>query len=320
MPNALDCPDLPAPTDTAAAADADGYRACSIKRPRRSKKAMDDIRGSIKAILKADHPMTVRQVFYQLVARGVVDKTEAQYQQTVIRLLVEMRMDGTIPFPWIVDETRRRQVTRTYNNVTEAVQATAEFYRRSALRECPDYLEIWVEKDALSAIVWDAASEYDVPVLVSRGMPSITQLYGTAVAIKQAARAGKHTYIYQFGDHDPSGVAIPKTIERRLGELCESLRVPAPTIERVALTEEQIDEYNLPMRPTKREGNRYAQNFEGDSVELDALPASILRSLIRKTIEQHIDRDALDTLRAAEESEREFIERWAESISQDGAS
>jgi hypothetical protein len=290
-------------------------RACSIKRSRRTKADIDAVKTTIEAILRDDNPMTVRQVFYQLVARGQIEKTEAEYQQTVIRLLTDMRIDGTISFAWIVDETRRRRQTQTYNNIADAAKDTAQFYRRSALRECEDYLEIWVEKDALSAIVWDVASDYDVPVLVSRGMPSLTQLYGTAVEIRRAAHAGKLTYIYQFGDHDPSGVLIPQTIERRLIELCEQFEVARPYIERVALTENQIEDYALPTRPTKREGNSHAYSFEGDSVELDALPATVLRDLVRETIERHITATMLETLREAEESEREIIERWADFIS-----
>src|SRR5215467_11919389 len=120
--------------------------------------------------------MTVRQVFYQLVVRNVIEKTEEAYQGTVIRLLTEMRIEGGIPFEWIVDESRRRRITQTYDNIADAARDTAKFYRRSALRECPDYIEIWVEKEALSGVLWDVTSDYDVPLLVSKGMPSLTQL------------------------------------------------------------------------------------------------------------------------------------------------
>jgi hypothetical protein len=259
------------------------YKACPIKRPRRTRAEIDGVRAAIVAVLKADHPMTVRQVFYQLVVRGAIEKAEDEYQGTVIRLLTEMRMGGEVPFNWIVDESRRGRVTQTFNNIADAARATAKLYRRSALRECPDYIEVWVEKEALSSVLWDATYEYDVPLIVSKGMPSITQLYGTAREIARAGKAGKVTYIYQFGDWDPSGVLIPQTIRRRLDELCEKLDCPNPIVERVALTRKQIGHFNLPTRPTKRDGNRHAHKFEGDSVELDALPASELRSMCAKS-------------------------------------
>jgi hypothetical protein len=183
------------------------------------------------------------------------------------------------------------------------------------MKECDDYLEIWSEKEALAGLIWDVASEYDVPVLVSKGMPSLTQIYGTAVNISRAAEAGKNTFIYQFGDHDPSGVLIPQTMERRLAELCDRFfDCPAPKVERSALTEKQIAKFNLPTRPTKRAGNSHALNFAGRSTELDAMPASKLRKLVRQCIERHIPKYQLATLRAAEESEREALEHWARKV------
>jgi hypothetical protein len=287
------------------------YRACSIKRDRRTKAKVQTIRETIKSILKADHPQTVRQVFYQLVARGVIEKTENEYQCTVIRLLREMRLDGQVRWDWIVDESRRSRVTQTFDNIGDALRDTAHYYRRSALRDCSDYIEIWSEKEALAGIIYDEASDYDVPVIVSKGMPSLTQLYGSFCSIKRAARAGKDSYIYQFGDHDPTGCLIPKTIENRLDEFCERYRCELPTVERIPLTPKQISQYGLPTRPTKREGNRHAHKFEGDSVELDALPSSELRSLVRECIERHISPAALETLREAEGSERDILEQLA---------
>jgi hypothetical protein len=284
------------------------------KRARRIKVEIDAIKAGIQTVLSDDNPMTVRQVFYQLVVRGLIEKTENEYQHTIIRLLTEIRLDDEIPFEWIVDESRRRRQTQTYDNITDAVRDTAKFYRRSALRECPDYIEIWSEKEALAGIIWEVASDYDVPVLVSKGMSSLTQLHGSAVAVARAAEAGKYAYIYQFGDHDPSGVLIPQAIENRLIELCDKLGCFPPDVERIALTEEQIEAFNLPSRPTKRKGNTHAMEFEGDSTELDALPSAELRNMVRECIERHISPASLEALREAESSERQLIEDWADRV------
>src|SRR5262249_13820993 len=296
---------------------APSYQAGPIKRDRRSKAEIDEIKAAIVGVLKDDHPMTVRQVFYRLVVGNVIEKTEKEYQNVVIRLLTEMRLSGSIRFDWIVDESRPRIINRTYDSIADAARDSAQFYRRSALRECPDYVEIWCEKQALAGVIGKAADIYDVPVLISKGMPSLTQLYGTAREIYRAARAGKQTYLYQFGDHDPSGVLIPQTIKRRLREFCESFKCPPPIVERVALTEEQIEDFDLPTRPTKRDGNNHAHRFEGDSVELDALPAAELRAMVRDVIEHHISKQDLATLRVAEDSERELLEAWADRVDND---
>jgi hypothetical protein len=285
------------------------YQACSTKQ-RRTKAEITAIRDAIIDVVESDPPMTVRQVFYQLVTRGVIEKTEDEYQRTIIRLLTDMRLEGDIPFNYIVDESRRVRITQTFDNVADAVAHTAKFYRRSALAQSDDYLEIWLEKDALAGVLWDVTSEYDVPLMVSRGMPSLTFLYSCARQIERAWLNGKQTYIYQFGDHDPSGVLIPQTIERRLGELCEQLHCDPPIVQRVALTEDMIAEFNLPTRPTKRNGNTHANRFEGDSVELDALPPSELRNLVRCVIECHVSPEETEALRAAEDSERELLRAW----------
>jgi hypothetical protein len=250
-------------------------------------------------------------VFYQLVARGVIEKTEGEYKRTVIRLLSEMRLDDQIPWDWIVDESRRTIQTETFNSVQDALRHTAQYYRRSALRDCDDYIEIWTEKEALSGIIWDVASDYDVPVVVSKGVPSLTQVYTSFTNIRHASAAGKVSYLYQFGDHDPTGCLIPRTIEARLEEFCDKYGCDFPVVERIALTEEQIQHHRLPTRPTKRDRNTHAHTFAGDSVELDALPSSELRNLVRECIERHISPHAVATLRATEESEREFIEALA---------
>jgi hypothetical protein len=280
------------------------YGACSTKR---TKADMDGLRAAIVDVLKADHPQTVRQVFYQLVTRGLVEKTEGEYQRTVIRLLSEMRLAGQVNWDWIIDSSRQAQITRTFESVGAALEDTAKFYRRSALRDCSDYLEIWCEKEALAGHLWDVASVYDVPVVASKGVPSLTLVYGTFVSVYNAAQAGKESYIYHFGDHDPTGSMIPVSLENRLKEFCDKDGCPPPIVERVALTEQQIKKYWLPTRPTKREGNPHAKNFVGDSVELDALPSSVLRALVRSRIEKHIDPHQLGILREAEESERDVL-------------
>ncbi|WP_267424889.1 hypothetical protein [Methylobacterium sp. GC_Met_2] len=293
------------------------YQACSIKRTRRSKSEVTDLKQVIYDIVEADQPMTVRQIFYQLVQRGLIEKSEAQYQQTVVRLLTSMRVAGELPFAWIVDHSRRRLVTSTYTSMTQAVEDTARFYRKSALREAPAYVEIWVEKDALSGIMWDVTSVYDVPLLSSKGMPSLTFLHTTAEQMKIEWRyRDRPTYLYQFGDHDPTGALIPKTIEARLREFCPDVEF---TMERVALTEAQITEYRLPTRPTKREGNRHAKGFEGESVELDALHPRTLKAMVTEVIERHIPAAALTALRVAEESEREHLRAWGARFSAGGA-
>jgi hypothetical protein len=129
-------------TNNSAVQDAGFYRASPIKRSRRTKAAVTLIRDAIHEILEADHPQTVRQVFYALTVRGLIKKAEIEYQQTVIRLLVDMREAGEIPFGYIADNTRWQRKPTTYVGLDACLKNTANFYRRDLWAAMPVYVEV----------------------------------------------------------------------------------------------------------------------------------------------------------------------------------
>jgi hypothetical protein len=183
--------------------------------------------------------MTVRQVFYRLVSAGVIEKTEAEYNTTVIRLLSDMRLDGEIPFAWIADNTRWVRKPRVHNSLAEALHYTAEFYRRDFWTSMPAYVEIWLEKEALAGVLVEETDPWGVPLYVTRGYASLSYLYSAAETIRET---GKATYIYYFGDLDPSGLDISRSIEQRLRQFAPDCEIH---FERVAITREQVIEMNL---------------------------------------------------------------------------
>jgi hypothetical protein len=178
-------------------------------------------------------------------------------------------------------------------------------YRRDLWIDQEVHVEVWSEKDAIRGVVYPVTAEYDVPLLISRGFGSETFLYDTAEEINDEGRPG---VIYQLGDHDPSGVAAWDDIQRKLRYFVEDdIEL---VFERIAVTTEQIIHMDLPTRPTKQSDTRAAK-FEGESVEVDAIPSSALRDLVREAIEQWIDPEALQLTRVAEESERQVLQRIA---------
>nr|BAL59957.1 hypothetical conserved protein [Candidatus Acetothermum autotrophicum] len=273
------------------------------QRRRRSKAELAKLKASLYSILQAQNPATVRQVFYQAVARGMIEKTEAEYK-TVVRLLAQMRLAGELPFEWIVDFTRWMRKPSTYESVADALDSLAEAYRRDLWSEQPVHVEIWLEKDALAGVVYEETSVYDVPLMVQRGFSSLTFLHSTAEDIREL---GKPVYIYLLGDYDPSGIAATQNVEKRLREFAPDAEL---NFERLAVTREQIRLWNLPTRPTKKTDSR-AKNFDSESVELDAIPPERLRALVREAIERHIDNAALEKARAVESSERKMLEALA---------
>jgi hypothetical protein len=262
------------------------------------------LRDHIKDILEQNNPQTVRQVFYALTVRGVIAKAEIEYKRTVIRLLTEMREAGEIPFEWIADNTRWMRKPSAFTGIAACLNATANFYRRDLWASMPIYLECWCEKDALAGVLMEETEVYDVPLMVARGYSSVSFLHSAAMTIK--AR-GKPAYIYHFGDLDPSGVDAARDIEAKLRRYAPDAEIH---FERPAVTRAQVEEWDLPTRPTKLTDTR-AKKFNGTSVELDAIPANKLRQLVRDCIERHVDQHQFRILKVTEDSERDLLKKWA---------
>ncbi len=271
---------------------------------RRTRKEIAGLREVIRLLLQAEHSMTVRQVFYRLVAEGLIEKTENEYKSTVVRLLGEMRRSGGIPFQWIADNTRWMRKPATYDSLERMLELTAQTYRRSLWTDQPVYVEVWLEKDALAGVVYDITSTYDVPLMVTRGYPSLSFVHSAAEIIAELDRPA---YLYYFGDRDPSGVDIPRKVEETLRQLAPEADI---AFEVLAVTEQQIRNLNLPTRPTKRSDSR-SKGFEGGSVELDAIPPAELRRMVRECIEGHIDVDVLRATERIEAEERATLARIA---------
>jgi hypothetical protein len=285
------------------------YRPRSIKRSRRPRVEIDEIREAIVDIISEHSPQTVRQVFYALTVRGVIAKTEVEYKGTVVRLLNEMRWSRVISWDDISDASRWMHKPHSYAGVEDAILRTAQFYRRNLWADNDHYIEIWCEKEALAGVIAEITYEFDVPLMVSRGFSSSSYLRRAADKITDI---DKPTFIYHFGDHDPSGLWISEQIERDLQRHLDDIGefdLDDFLFERVAVTPAQIAQWNLPTRPTKTEaeGNRHAKNFDGDSVELDAIPVDQLHTLVKEVSYRHIDPEKLRILRIAEASERALL-------------
>jgi hypothetical protein len=269
-------------------------------RYRRTNAELAQIDAAILEIAEAEEPVTVRGLFYRVMSRGLVPKSESGYL-VVQRRTLRLRREGDLPYGWITDGSRLRLQPQTWSSTQAALENTAKMYRRNLWIDQDQHVEVWTEKDAIRGVVYPVTEEFDVPLMISRGFSSETFLHETAEEINAK---GRDAVIYQLGDHDPSGVAAWEDIQRKL------LGFVDPDIdlvfERIAVTPEQIVSMNLPTRPTKQSDPR-ARKFAGDSVEIDAIPSTTLRELVRAAIEQWIDPEQLRITRAAEQSERELL-------------
>ena len=272
------------------------YQASPIKRRRATRAEVTARRTALLEIVSDMNPMTVRQVIYQATVLDVVEKTESGYSK-VQTDLARLRRNGLLQYDWIVDNTRWVRQPTTWRSIEDALDETARLYRKALWQDAEASVEIWLEKDALSGVVWPVINEYDVPLMVTRGYASLSFLHAAAVAI---ARDDRPTFIYHLGDFDPSGVDAAKKIERELRRGAPGAEI---RFERLAVTPEQIRAWRLPTRPTKSSDTR-ARGFGKISVELDAIRPEVLRDLVRTAVERHLPRHELEMLKLIEAEER----------------
>jgi hypothetical protein len=285
------------------AAVTDVYGTSALKRSRRTQVELDELDLAICTVCTEDHPLTVRGVFYRVMSAGAVEKSEKAYA-AVQREVLKLRRSGILPYEWIADGTRWVVRPRSYDDLKDALTDTANLYRRNLWRSQDVEVHVFTEKDAITGVIEQVTDEWNVPLGVLRGYCSETFAYSMAQAI---IAARKPVYVYQLGDHDPSGVGAWQDFQRKVSGFIPNADI---TFERLAVTPEQIIDLDLPTRPTKVTDTR-ARNFDGGSVEVDAIPAPILRNIVREAIEHHVDGYAVWQIEQVEESERSLLFKLA---------
>ena len=282
----------------------DQHNPGSVRRGGRPKD--QNLRDHLWLITRQAQPCTVRQVFYLAMVRGLVPKLETGYAK-VQRLLVEMRLADELPWEWLADNTRWSRKPASYTNLAEATDWWSAGYRRSLIPAL-GHVEIWLEKDALAGVIYPVTAEWDVPLMVTRGFASLSFLHGAAMAMDDYETAT----FYYLGDHDPSGTSIDANVERRLRQWRPDVDL---NFKRIAVTETQIADWNLPSRPTKQTDTRIKSWTGGESVELDAIEPETLRGLVRDAIESHVDPDVYARIRTVEAAERQSINDFGLRVS-----
>ncbi len=162
-------------------------------------------------ILEEQHPMTVRQVYYQLVSRQAIKNRQSEYDR-VQRALVGARRDGVIAWDWIEDRLRRPCEVSMWDDLSDFAETARRVYRRTIWATQPCYLEVWLEKDALSGIFEDVLQPYGVTLNVGRGFDSASALYHTA----KRYGSGTGITLLCFSDFDPSGEGMIKSLREWL--------------------------------------------------------------------------------------------------------
>lgn len=285
--------------------DPEPYGASTLKRKRRSNADLAEVDAAIVAAVDEDAPVTLRGVFYRVVSAGAVDKTEAGYR-CITRELLKLRRNRIVSYRDIVDGTRPTFRPRSYSSATAAVESLGKSYRQALWEEQDSEVMIVTEKDAIRGAIRSVTSQWDVPLTILRGYASESAAWELAQSVIDIQAEGRDVYLYQLGDHDPSGVDAWRDFQAKITGFCQDEFCDPPEFERLAVTAEQIRELELPTRPTKTKDTRSA-GFDGESVEVDAIRAPVLRQIVEDAIIDHIDQDQLEITRMTEQAERDIL-------------
>jgi len=241
--------------------------------------------------LSAYKPLTLRQVYYQLVGKGLIENKVSQYNM-LSALLKWARIDGYISWNDIEDRVRAyHDLSGWYNSdkfIEASLRSFLKGYRRDLLQSQKKYLEIWIEKDALSTIFTRVAGDYTVPVVVCRGFSSVSFLNEFKGRLKRLKQ--KEPLMLYFGDFDPSGVEM---LEAMKITLKDELGVNGIRFKRIALLKNDIIKYRLPHNPdalkkTDTRAKKHIEAYGELAVELDALRPDILEGKIKEALEKEI--------------------------------
>lgn len=280
---------------------------------RKMSKDTQELLGKIIAVIdeyeKQHYQITLRQLFYQLVSRGIVRNEQRNYEK-IGRLLTRARLCGKVDWKAIVDRVRVPNMASEWPDIRSLVDSAIKSYRKKRHAGQQNYVEVWVEKDALSGILEPITRKYHVNLMVTRGYSSISAMYEAAGRFTWTG--GRDLHILYLGDHDPSGLDMVRNIKARF----DTFQVH-PTVTPIALTMEQIREYRLPHNPVKVNDSRapdYVRRHGEKSWELDALPPWVLTKLLRTELENLIDMDAYNQIVAEEEAEKDRLRRLAKDV------
>jgi len=285
--------------------------------------------------------LTLRQLYYQLVTKNLIRNEEKQYKR-LSTVLSDARLMGLIDWEAIEDRVRVPRIPSEFADLKELAEAALNSYRLPRWDDQDYYVEVWVEKDALSGVLAPLTSEYHVPLMVNRGYSSQSAMHDAArrflthchgiFTIQQAFRKMdvstameireldvdslgdppvKPLLLY-LGDHDPSGEDMVRDIRDRLKMFGIDVEV-----RKLALTMEQVKKYNPPPNPSKLTDPRsaeYVAKHGAMSWEVDALPPNVLHRLIRNAIEGVLDVEKMDAIKGREEEDKKRLRKAVEKI------
>ena len=250
--------------------------------------------------------LTLRQLYYQFVARAFIPNTERSYKR-LGGIVNDARLGGFIDWNAIEDRTRNLAGNQHWDSPQQIVRACVSGYRIEKWKEQEYTVEVWIEKEALAGVIERVCRELDVDYFACRGYVSQSEMWRAARRLQDSP-----TIVLHLGDHDPSGIDMTRDIQDRF-----NLFGSPVVVKRIALNMDQIEEFNPPPNPAKTTDSRFAsyvEEFGEDSWELDALDPSKIEGLVREEVLFLRDEDAWDEACVREGEEKERLEEVSQKL------
>lgn len=258
--------------------------------------------------------LTLRQLYYQFVSRNWLPNTERSYKN-LGEAVSKGRLIGDIDWAAIEDRGRVADIAGGSDSLQSFWNGTvlnvSDYYSRNPWFTQENYVELWVEKQALAGVLEPVARRHRVTLMVNKGYSSQSAMYESAMRIREAcdsqderedddgnilehAREERSPFVLYLGDHDPSG----EDMVRDVGERLETFGVNYLNVMKVALTYAQVQQYKPPPNPTKLTDSRapgYIEKYGNSSWEVDALnPATLVKLIEKELRELRSDPEAWD--------------------------
>ena len=236
--------------------------------------------------------LTLRQLYYQFVARDLLPNTMQSYNR-LKGIVSNARLAGYMDWEAIEDRTRNVEHNSHWDSPKDGIQALLAQYKIDMWENQETRCEVWIEKEALVGVIEQVCRELDVPYFACRGYVSQSEQWRAGRRARQRFHQdGQNTVIIHLGDHDPSGVDMTRDNQDRLKLFAGYCK--RPQVVRIALNMDQVEEHEPPPNPAKMTDSRfegYVAEHGYESWELDALEPSIIVGLIREEVDKHRDMD-----------------------------
>lgn len=273
--------------------------------------------------------LSLRQLYYQLVAKALIENSEKSYKN-IGNLVSDARLAGLIDWDMIKDRGREMVKNPHWENPRSFLENVAPQFRFNLWHDQDVYVEVMVEKQALEGVLEPVCRQLDVPFTANKGYSSSSAMYEASKRFLAAAEDGKECYVVYLGDHDPSGIDMSRDVEERLDLFVKTSmdrtdeigpnEVSAVIMKRVALNMAQIEELRPPENPAKitdpRAGN-YVSRFGDKSWELDAIEPRQLAQIVTDAVEAIMDVTKFGRNQRKMEKNREELVKFAKKFFKD---